>query len=159
MGKTRVLFLCVGNTARSQMAEAFLRAYGGDRYEARSAGLQPQEIEPLAIVVMQEAGFDMRSHFPKGLKELPRRLRFDYVITVCNRAERRYARLPGMGEHLSWPFADPAACTGSEAERLAGYRRVRDGIDLFIREWLGERDARPSAASPQARRHDTRRSP
>lgn len=123
------------------MAEAFLRAYGGDRFEARSAGLQPREIEPMTIAVMQELGFDLRSHFPKGLRELPRRLRFDYVITVCNRAERRYPRLPSMGEHLCWPFEDPAAFVGSDEDRLARFRKVRDGIELFIHEWLEKSDA------------------
>jgi len=161
--KTRVLFLCVGNTARSQMAEAFLRAYGGDRFEARSAGFQPREIEPLAFAVMKELGFDMRTHFPKGLKELPRNLRFDYVITVCNRAERRCSRLPSLGEHLSWPFEDPAACVGSEEDRLASFRKVRDGIELFIREWLQERDTdcrqphRNLAATTRPAHHGARR--
>ncbi len=90
--KTRVLFLCVGNTARSQMAEAFLRAYGGDGFEAHSAGLKPRAIEPSTIAVMQEVGFDLRGHRSKHLRELVGRLQFDYVIIVCNRAERMCPR-------------------------------------------------------------------
>lgn len=136
--RTRVLFVCMDNAARSQMAEAFLRVYGGDRFEARSAGLKPQPIEPLTIAVMKELGFDMHCHRSKGLKELPRRLRFDCLVTVCSHAERRCPQLPGIGERLSWPFEDPARLTGSEEERLAEFRRVRDGIERFIRGWLGE---------------------
>ena len=139
--RTRVLFVCMDNAVRSQMAEAFLRVYGGDRFEARSVGLKPQPIEPLTIAIMEELGFDMHRHRSKGLKELPRRLRFDYLVTVCNRAERRCPHLPGIGERLSWPFEDPARLTGSEEERLAEFRRVRDGIELFIRGWLGEHAA------------------
>jgi arsenate reductase len=131
----------MNNAARSQTAEAFLRAYGGDRFEARSVGLKPQQIEPLTIAVMEELGFDMHRHRSKGLKELPRPLHFDYLVTVCNRAERTCPLLPGIGERLSWPFEDPANFTGSEEERLAEFRRIRDGIELFIRGWLGEHAA------------------
>ena len=119
--KTRVLFLCVGNTARSQMAEAFLRAHGGDRFEARSAGLKPREIEPLAITVMQELGY------------------FDYLITLCNRAERGCPHFAGMGERLSWPFEDPATFAGTEEELLARFGTLRDDIEQFIRRWVEER--------------------
>lgn len=146
MRKTRVLFLCVGNTARSQMAEAFLRAYGGDGFEAHSAGIRPQEIDPLAITVMQELGLDLRDHHTKHVKELGGRLQFDYLITVCNRAERMCPRFPGMGKRLSWPYEDPATFEGTEEERLAKYRRLRDGIERFIRAWLGELLSADSAA-------------
>ena len=138
MRKARVLFLCVGNTARSQMAEAFLRAYGGDRFEAHSAGLKPRAIEPAAITVMQEVGFELRGHRPKHLKEFVGRLEFDYLIIVCNRAERICPRFAGMGRRLSWPFQDPTTFEGTEEERLAKFRQLRDGIERFIRAWLGD---------------------
>lgn len=138
VSRTRVLFLCVGNTARSQMAEAFLRAYGGDRFEAYSAGLKPREIEPLAIIVMEELGYNLHGHRAKHLKEFVGKLQFDYLITVCNRAERMCPRFPGAGTRLSWPFEDPASFTGTREERLAKLRKLRDGIELFIRAWLAE---------------------
>ena len=137
--KTRVLFLCVGNTARSQMAEAFLRAHGGDRFEARSAGLKPREIEPLAITVMQELGYDLRGHHTKSLKEFVGRRHFDYLITLCNRAERGCPHFAGMGERLSWPFEDPATFAGTEEELLARFGTLRDDIEQFIRRWVEER--------------------
>ncbi len=136
MSKTRVLFLCMGNTARSQMAEAFLRVHGGNRFAACSAGLKPQEIDPLTFIVMRECGLDMRGHHAKGLSEFRGKPRFDYLITVCNRAERWCPTFPGAGTRLSWPFEDPARCKGTGEERLAKFREVRDGIERFIREWL-----------------------
>lgn len=94
MSKTRVLFLCMGNTARSQMAEAFLRAHGGSRFAACSAGLKPQEIDPPTFSVMQERGLEMRGHHAKSLSEFRGRLRIDFLITVCNRAERGCPAFP-----------------------------------------------------------------
>lgn len=138
MYETSVLFLCVGNTARSQMAEAFLRTYGGSRIEARSAGLKPRGIEPLAIAVMQELGYDLRDHRPKSLKEFVGRRRFDYLIILCNRAERGCPRFASMGERLNWPFEDPATFTGTEEDRLARFRKLRDDIEQFIRRWAAE---------------------
>lgn len=145
MSKTRVLFLCMGNTARSQMAEAFLRAYGGEGFEAHSAGLKPRAIQPLTVTVMEELGIDIRGYHAKSLKESLGRLHFDYLITLCNRAERSCPRFLGVGTRLSWPFTDPATFKGTEEERLAQFRKLRDDIEHFIREWLGEL---PGADSP-----------
>ena len=136
MSKTRVLFMCTGNTARSQMAEAFLRAYAGDRYEAYSAGLEPREINPLTISVMEERGFDLSGQHAKGLKEVLGQVHFGYLITVCDRAERECPTFPGMGIREFWPFEDPAAFEGTEEERLAKFREVRDAIDGRVQEWI-----------------------
>lgn len=138
MDKIRVLFLCTGNSARSQMAEAFLRHHGGDHFEAHSAGLEPKGIHPLTRQVMEEAGIDISNQRSKGLAEYWGRLHFDYVITVCANAEERCPFFPGPGKRLHWPFEDPAAATGSEEERLATFRRVRDAIEARVRAWVQE---------------------
>jgi arsenate reductase (thioredoxin) len=143
MSKTRVLFMCTGNTARSQMAEAFLRAYAGDRYDAFSAGLEPREINPLTIAVMEERGFDLSDQSAKGLKEFLGKVHFGYLITVCSRAEAECPTFPGMGMREFWPFEDPAALDGTEEERMAKFREVRDAIETRIREWIAENS--PSA--------------
>lgn len=143
MSKTRVLFMCTGNTARSQMAEAFLRSYGGDRYEAYSAGLEPLEINPLTIAVMEERGFDLSGQYAKGLKEFLGKVHFGYLITVCDRAERECPTFPGMGIREFWPFEDPAAFEGTEDERLAKFREVRDAIEGRVREWIREAEDSP----------------
>jgi len=131
MNKPKVLFLCTGNSARSQMAEAFLRQYGGERFEAFSAGLEPSVIHPLTVQVMEEAGVDMSAHYSKGLGQYLGKVHFGYLITVCSRAEEKCPVFPGMGTRLHWPFDDPAAVTGSEAEKLAKFRQVRDEIVGF----------------------------
>jgi len=136
--KTRVLFLCTGNSARSQMAEAFLRRLGGDRYEAFSAGLEPQEIHPLTRQAMAEIGYDLAGHRAKALTEYLGKAHFGYLVTVCDRAEQKCPIFPGMGQRLHWSFDDPAAAEGSEEERLAVFRRVRDEIQARIVAWLQE---------------------
>ncbi|NLE61995.1 MAG: arsenate reductase ArsC, partial [Planctomycetes bacterium] len=124
--KTRVLFLCTGNSARSQMAEAFLRRYGDDRYEAFSAGLEPKGVHPLAKVVMAEVGIDIASQYSKSLATYMGKVHFGFLITVCSKAEQSCPVFPGMGIRLHWPFDDPAEGQGSEPERLALFRSVRD---------------------------------
>ena len=138
MNKTRVLFMCTGNTARSQMAEAFLRAYGGDHFEAYSAGYEPHEINALTRIVMAERGFDMESQYAKGLKEFLGKVHFGYLITVCGRAEAECPTFPGMGIREFWPFEDPAAFDGTEDERLAKFRDVRDTIEARVQKWIEE---------------------
>jgi arsenate reductase len=135
-GKTRVLFVCTQNTGRSQMAEAFLRVHGGQRFDPHSAGLVPGERDPLVAVVMRERGISLAGQRPKSIDEYRGRVRFDYVITVCSRAERRCPAFAGMGMRLTWPFEDPAVLAGDRAERLAKYREVRDAIERFITGWL-----------------------
>jgi arsenate reductase len=136
MNKTRVLFLCTGNSARSQMGEAFLRRYRGDEFEVYSAGLEPKEIHPYTRQVLAEVGIDMAGQYAKSLSEYMGRVHFGYLITVCDRAEQRCPIFPGMGVRLYWPFEDPAAATGTEKEKLAVFRRVRDEIEARVLEWL-----------------------
>jgi arsenate reductase len=109
MSKPKVLFLCTHNSARSQMAEAFLRKYAGDRFEAFSAGFEPTELHPRTKRVMEEIGFDMSNHQAKPLKQFLGRTVFAYVITVCRRAEAECPIFPGISNRLDWSFEDPAA--------------------------------------------------
>lgn len=142
MQKTRVLFLCTGNTARSQMAEAFLRTYGGDRFEAYSAGLEPSEINPYVYQVMEEIGLDLSGQRSKSVSEYMGKVHFGYLITVCADAEERCpAVFPGMGQRLHWPFDDPATFEGSEEETVAKFRKVRDQIEQRIKDWLAESES------------------
>ncbi|MGQ9683324.1 MAG: arsenate reductase ArsC [Anaerolineae bacterium] len=139
--KTRVLVLCTGNSARSQMAEAFIRRYGGDRFEVHSAGLEPKGINPFTLRVMQEAGYDLEGHRSKDLNEYFGKLHFGYIITVCSRAEEQCPIFPGVSIRLHWPFDDPAAVEGTDEEKLAAFRRVRDEIEAKVRSWLSDVDA------------------
>jgi arsenate reductase len=136
--KTRVLFLCTGNSARSQMAEAFLRFYGGDRFEAHSAGLEPKGINPYTRRVLAEVGLDMAGQSSKDLTVYLGKTHFGYLITVCSNAEARCPVFPGVATRLHWPYDDPAAAEGSDEEKLAAFRRVRDAIEARILAWLDE---------------------
>jgi arsenate reductase len=140
MGKPRILFLCTGNSARSQMAEAFMRKYGGDQFEVYSAGLEPKEIHPLVIQVMKEKGVSLESQYSKPLTLYLGKVHFSYLITVCDNAEKECPIFPGMGTRLHWPFEDPAAFQGTPEEKLAKFCRIRDGIDIKVKEWLSEFD-------------------
>jgi arsenate reductase len=140
MDKPRVLFLCTGNSARSQMAEAFLRTYAGDRFEVYSAGLEPKEINPMAIQAMNEKGISMQGQTSKPLTLYMGKINFSYLITVCANAEKKCPIFPGMGTRLHWPFDDPAEFEGTEQEKLDKFRSVCDGIEAKIKEWLAEFD-------------------
>ncbi len=138
--KTRVLFLCTGNSCRSQMAEAFLRKYGGDRFEPHSAGLTPQPIHPLAVRVMDEVGLDISAQRSKSVREYLGKMHFQYLITVCAQADRNCpTTFPGITARLFWPFEDPASFAGAEEEKLAKFREVRDRIEARIRAWIESR--------------------
>ncbi len=138
MPKPRVLFLCTHNSARSQMAEAFLRKYAGDHFEVYSAGLEPTPIRPQVIQVMEELGFDMSQHQSKGLDQFLGKMHFGYLITVCSDAEDKCPIFPGVSVRLHWPFPDPEEFTGTEEEKLAQFRQLRDQINQRIRSWLDE---------------------
>lgn len=139
MRKTKVLFLCTGNSARSQMAEVFLRRYAGDRFEAYSAGLEPKDIDPSTVRVMEEIGSSLDGHRSKPLTEYMGQVHFDYQITVCSDADEKCpSTFPGMGQRLHWAFEDPVAFAGSEEDTLAKFREVRDQIDERTRGWLAE---------------------
>lgn len=136
----KVLFLCTGNSCRSQMAEAWLRELGGDSFEVYSAGLEPRGINPGTITVMNEAGIDISGQRSKHLDDYKGKIEFDYLITVCGNADERCPYFPGMGARMHWPFEDPAAFEGSEEEKLDVFRKVRDQIKARIQEWLAEND-------------------
>lgn len=144
MVTAKVLFLCTGNSARSQMAEAFLRVHGGAECEAYSAGLEPRPVHPLAVRVMAERNIDIGSQRSKSVSEYLGREHFGYVITVCDRAESACPIFPGVTIRLHWSFDDPAAIEGTVEQRLAGFRAVRDAIEAQVREWLSERRAAES---------------
>jgi arsenate reductase len=146
MRKSQILFLCTGNSARSQMAEAFVRKYAGDHFNVFSAGLEPRGINPYTVRVMEEVGIDMGDHRSKGIKEYLGKEAFRYLITVCSNAEQNCPTVwPGVNERLYWPFDDPAAATGSEEEVLAVFRRVRDEIEAKVKAWLLEHGVPASA--------------
>ena len=134
----RVLFLCVHNSARSQMAEAFLKRLGGDRFVAESAGLEPGHLNPQVVRAMAEVGIDISHNATKGVLDLLRAGRdYDVVVTVCSKeAAERCPVFPGMHEKLHWPFADPSAMQGSDEEIMAGVREVRDDIEAAVREFI-----------------------
>jgi arsenate reductase (thioredoxin) len=137
--KKRVLFLCTGNSARSQMAEAFLRRYGSDRFEAYSAGLEPKPINPLTFQVMAEIGFDLSGQSSKGVQEFLGKVFIHELITVCDQAEKNCPTTwPGVTRRMHWSFEDPAAFEGSPEEKLAKFRQVRDQIQKKVQEWLAE---------------------
>ncbi len=136
MQKTSVLFLCSGNSARSQMAEAILRKRAGDYFEVYSAGLEPRGLNPYTLRVLNESGSDTSELRSKVLTEFIGKQHFGYLITVCSNAEEKCPIFPGMGMRLHWPFDDPVAFHGSEEETLTVFRQVRDQIDAKIQDWL-----------------------
>jgi arsenate reductase (thioredoxin) len=138
--KPQVLFLCTHNTARSQMAEAWLRKYAGDRFEVYSAGYEPTDINPLTRRVMEEVGLDLGGQSSKGVKEYLGKINFAYVIIVCDRAEKTCpTAFPSISrQRLFWPFEDPVAFEGTDEEKLAKFREIRDQIDRRIIQWLRE---------------------
>lgn len=134
--RPKVLFLCTGNSARSQMAEGFLRhAYGG-AYDAASAGVDPKGLNPLAVEAMGEIGIDISRHQSKSVTSLLGQP-VQYVVTVCDNAKERCPLFPGAAKYLHWSFEDPAAATGSHEEQLGLFRRVRDEIRARIDEQFG----------------------
>lgn len=137
MSKIKVLFLCTGNSARSQMAEAFLRFYAGDKYEAYSAGLEPKGIHPLTKKVMDEIGIDTSSQSSKPLQDYMGKVHFGYLITVCSDADKKCPSVfPGMGQRLHWDIEDPAKFKGTEEERLQKFQEIRDQIRLKVQSWI-----------------------
>jgi len=135
-GKKRVLILCTGNSARSQMAEGILRDLKGENYDVESAGMEPSRVRPEAIEAMKEIGIDISSHRSKSVDEFAGQ-RFDYVITVCDNANEVCPVYPADTERIHWSFSDPAAVTGSDEVRLAAFRKVRDEIRDRFREKFG----------------------
>ena len=135
----RVLILCTGNSARSQMAEGLFRHEGGDRYEVFSAGTRPSLVRPEAIAVLAEIGIDISGQRSKSVDEFAAQP-LDLVITVCDNAKEACPMFPGRTRRLHWPFEDPAGIEGSEDERKAAFRRVRDQIRHRIQAFLVEKE-------------------
>jgi arsenate reductase len=133
--KHKVLFLCTGNSARSQMAEGLLRHLVGDQMDVFSAGTKPSTVNPLAIRVMQARGLDISHHRSKHLDEF-RSQPFDYVITVCDNAAESCPVFPGPAQRIHWSFPDPAAVEDDEATRLQAFRQIRDALEAQLRDWL-----------------------
>lgn len=135
--KSNVLFLCTRNSARSQMAEAWTRHLSQGLVSAYSAGLSPSEVHPLTIQVMEEVGVSMVGARSKGVDEFLGKVAIGHAIIVCADAEKNCPSLwPFCGDVKSWPFDDPASCSGSDYEKLDEFRRIRDEIRQRISEWL-----------------------
>jgi arsenate reductase len=133
--KIRVLFICTGNSCRSQMAEGILKHFGGEKFEVFSAGTSPSFVHPLAIKVMTEIGIDISNHRSKGVDEFIGQ-NFDYVITVCDTARRVCPNFPGDVKRIHWSFPDPAEASGTEEERVRIFRKVRDEIKRHILNFI-----------------------
>jgi arsenate reductase len=135
--RKRLLFLCTGNSARSQMAEGLLRHEAGERFEVFSAGMHPSLVRPEAIAVMHEIGIDISGHRSKSIDEFLGQ-DLDTVITVCDNAKESCPVFPGKTRRLHWPFEDPASVEGTEEDRKDAFRKTRDRIHGRIMVFLGE---------------------
>jgi arsenate reductase len=138
MKKKKVLFICVHNSARSQMAEAFLKKYGGDLFEVESAGLEPGELNPIVVEAMKEVGIDISQNKTKSVFDFHKQgKQYDYVITVCDESQSLVCPVfPGKGQRLHWGFPDPSSFIGSFEEKLNKTIEVRNQIEAKIKDWL-----------------------
>jgi len=148
--KPIVLFLCGGNSCRSQIAEAYLRRYAGDLFDVHSAGLDVSGgIHPMTATVLEEEGFDLSGHRAKEAAEYLGRLPVHTLIIVCDAAAKKCPSVwPGVQERLHWPFEDPPAFEGADDEKLAKFREVRDRIDGKVAEWAAKRREEMGAPPP-----------
>ena len=146
MAKKRVLFICIHNSARSQMAAAYLRSLGGDRFEVESAGLEPGRLNPLAVEAMWRDGIDIRDAPTQSVFELFKTgRRYEYVVSVCDEASaERCPIFPGVTARLNWSFDDPSSFSGSEEERVKRTVAVRDAIRGRIKQFIQEASDRPT---------------
>lgn len=140
MTKTKVIFICTHNSVRSQMAEAFLTKYAGEQFEVYSAGYQPQPIHPYTLKVMQEIGYNLSNQKSKDLWELAKNQHFGIIITVCQKTEVDCPTIPGASTRLYWNIEDPAAFEGSDEEKLAKFKEIRDQIKQKTLDFLKERN-------------------
>ena len=153
MNQLRVLFVCVHNSARSQMAEAFLNHVAGDKFEAESAGLTPGQLNPVVVAVMQETGLDISHNSTNSVFEfLKQGKKYDFVITVCEQsASERCPLFPGKTQRLHWSFEDPSSFTGTEEEIKNSTRKVRDQIKTAIEDFIASyKDVRLLRSADQA---------
>jgi|SRR6516162_6297957 arsenate reductase len=136
--KKKVLFVCIHNSARSQMAEAFLTKTCGDTFEAQSAGIEPGKLNPIVVEAMREIGIDISGNQTKAVADFLQQS-FDYVVTVCDETSaERCPVFPGQTKRLHWGFPDPSSFQGTHEENLAGTRKVRDTIRAKIEAWCAE---------------------
>lgn len=137
-GKIKVLFVCIHNSARSQMAEAFLKLLGGDRFEVESAGIEPGNLNPLVVKSLQEIGIDISGNHTKDVFEFIKKgTLFNYVITVCDETSaERCPIVPGHSQRLHWGFPDPSTLTGTDEEKLQAIRIIRDDIKTTVANWI-----------------------
>ena len=138
MKPTRVLFVCVHNSARSQMAEAYLNHFGEGRFEAESGGLEPGTLNPCVVQVMKEDGIDLSGNQTKNVFDLFKRGGlYSFVVTVCDETSAEKCPIfPGIAKRLHWSFADPSSLIGTEAEKLERTREIRDEIKLKVKSWI-----------------------
>ena len=138
MDKKKILFVCVHNSARSQMAEAFLKQMAGDRFEVESTGLEPGKLNPVVVEVMKEVGIDISQNKTKSVFDFYKQgKQYDYVITVCDESQAGSCPVfPGKGQRIHWGFDDPSSFTGSWEEKLDKTREVRNQIETKIKEWF-----------------------
>jgi len=139
--KNKVLILCTGNSARSQMAEGLMREMGGTTFEVASAGVSPTQVRSEAVEVMKEIGIDISQHFSKDVDRFIAD-NFDYVITVCDNANERCPVFPGHAKRIHWSFADPAQVEGDEATKLSAFRTIRDQIKARIETFIDSTSGR-----------------
>ncbi|HJV36260.1 arsenate reductase ArsC [Geomonas sp.] len=136
-GKIKVLFVCIHNSARSQMAEAFLKEVGGDRFEVESAGIEPGKLNPIVVEAMKEIGIDISANRTKDVFEFIKNgTVFRYVVTVCDETSaERCPVFPGIAERMHWGFPDPSALQGTDEEKLEEVRKIREAIRAKVTEW------------------------
>lgn len=136
--RMRVLFVCIHNSARSQMAEAFLKAYGGDLFEAESAGIEPGKLNPIVVEAMKDVGIDISKNQTKDVFQfLKQGKTFHYVVTVCDETSaERCPTFPGVAKRLHWGFPDPSALTGSTEEKLEQTKQIRDVIKTRVIQFV-----------------------
>ncbi|MCD1654108.1 arsenate reductase ArsC [Treponema zuelzerae] len=141
MEKKRVMFICIHNSGRSQMGEAFLRSFAGDRFEVASAGIEAGKLNPLVVKAMEEVGVSMEGHYAKKAQDfVDRGEHYDYVITVCDESNaERCPMFPGKHTRMHWGFPDPSALAGTDAEKLAGIRPIRDAIEAKVKEFIASK--------------------
>ncbi|MFA7019349.1 MAG: arsenate reductase ArsC [Sphaerochaetaceae bacterium] len=138
MKKTRIMFVCVHNSGRSQMCEAFVKHYAPEQFDVHSSGIEAGKLNPLVVQAMAEIGISMDGQYAKPAQEyIDRKEAFDYVITVCDESSAEQCPVfPGKHVRLHWGFPDPSALTGSDEEKLKGIRPIRDSIHKRVRTWL-----------------------
>lgn len=134
----KILFVCIHNSARSQMAEAFVNSLAEGKIFAQSAGLTPGKMNPLVVAVMNEIGLDLSKNRAKSVAEfIDRRESFDYVVTVCDEASAEQCpAFPGKAKRLHWSFADPSSIAGNDQEKISQTRKIRDQIHVKVKQWV-----------------------